>query len=163
MWTLLVNGMVYVTHLVVSLKRGTVVRARYIGHRASLVVPCEGRRHDCDGLRLPRRPAAGEIADVSTDCLSHTQDIRNPVNKVCGQRQRRYVAATRSGRMRPASVARACNSQLNQASCFKRHVWIHTNTSVICPLDIVRSTLTSGVQYEKNLCVDAVGRVLRKL
>lgn len=47
----------------------------------------------------------------------------------------------------------------SNARRFRFHVWLHTKTRVICGSNIVRSRLTSEARYEKNLCVDADGRM----
>jgi hypothetical protein len=72
------------------------------------------------------------------------------------------VATTPAAGMRSVSAGRTRRSQLNEVSSFVRHVSLHTKTPVICPINIVRSRLTSEARYEKNFCADTDGRMYWK-
>ena len=69
------------------------------------------------------------------------------------------VAASYSQGMHAASAGRASRSQLTGVRCFTQHFSLHTKTPLICQLNIVRSRLTKEAAYEKNYCVDAIGRL----
>jgi hypothetical protein len=69
------------------------------------------------------------------------------------------VVASYSQGMHAASAGRASRSQLTGVRCFTQHFSLHTKTPLIRQLNIVRSRLTKEAAYEKNYCVDAIGRL----